>query len=458
MLLIYTSQITPRLQYIVDFIGKELFDETVHISSDKQSFLHAVKGSSGDGADFYLNYSDDGMPDDGAYDRNVYQLTPVRLLFENDIRQQQPDVFEFDKSKALYRTNGDFPFDVFAASFFLLTRYEEYLDHQADEYGRYGHTNSIAFREEFLHLPLINIWLNSFRDSIRVKYPNLNFRRHQFTCNITYDIDIAYSYRYKGFLRTVAGFVRALAKGKWQEIDDRWQVLWNKKQDPFDCYEWLDALHLYCRLKPYYFFLVAKRQIGYDRNISTDVKPFRDLIEYYASRYEVGIHPSWQSGDNERLLKEELEWLQVVADKTIQTSRQHYIRMKMPDTYRALMNAGITHDFSMGYGSINGFRASVCSSYRWYDLAREEATSLTISPFCFMDANSFYEQKQTPQETYLELVRYYELVKKLNGSFIPIWHNHILSTDPAFKGWKEMFELFMRETVYWDAYSDSSVA
>jgi hypothetical protein len=29
----------------------------------------------------------------------------------------------------------------------------------------------------------------------------------------------------------------------------------------------------------------------------------------------VGIHPSWQSGDDPRLLKEEKEWLEVVAEK-----------------------------------------------------------------------------------------------------------------------------------------------
>jgi len=293
-----------------------------------------------------------------------------------------------------------------------------------------------------------------FKSSLLLAYPDLKFRRQQFSCNNTYDIDIAYSYLYKGVWRNAGGFVKDFFKGNWRGIDDRWQVLRGKKQDPFDCFEWLDAIHLYCRLKPIYFFLVAKNQARYDKNISTDIKPFRELIEYYASRYEVGIHPSWQSGDNKKLLKEELGWLEVISDKRISSSRQHYIRLNTPETFRTLIEAGITNDFSMGYGSINGFRASVCSPYKWYDLVKNERTDLTINPFCFMDANSFYEQKQNPEQTYLELVRYYDLVKKLNGSFIPIWHNHMLGSDPAFTGWREMFELFMRETVYWDAYTD----
>jgi hypothetical protein len=439
MLSVYSTTITPRLQYILDFIGKELFDAPVSITSSLDEFRN-MRG-------YKFNYSHEFI------DEKIFCLKPAALLFETSISQQNPDIFEIEPGKALYATSGDFGFDVLAASFFLLTRYEEYLPHEKDMYGRYAHTNATAFKHGFLHLPMINIWLEDFKLALQRKYTDINFRRQQFACNITYDIDIAYSYLHKGLLRTIAGFARSLSKWRWREIEDRIQVLRGKKQDPFDRFEWLDALHLYCRLKPHYFFLVARKQIGYDKNISTNVKAFRNLIEYYASRYEVGLHPSWQSGDNPALLKEELEWLQVLADKPVLCSRQHYIRFSTPDTFRQLTEVGIQQDFSMGYGSINGFRASVCCPYQWYDLSREQSTGLTINPYCFMDANAFYEQKQTPEQTYHELIQYYELVKKLNGTITSVWHNHILSTDPNFKGWAEMFELFMRETVYWDAYS-----
>ena len=180
----------------------------------------------------------------------------------------------------------------------------------------------------------------------------------------------------------------------------------------------------------------------------------QSLIAYYASSYKIGLHPSWQSGDDDQLLREELEWLEVMADKKIIHSRQHYIRFTLPQTFRKLIKAGIQKDFSMGYGSINGFRASVCSSFAWYDLEEEKTTPLLLYPFCFMDANSFYEQKHSPREAYNELLLYYEQVKKLKGIFISVWHNFILGTDRQFDGWRGMFELFMKETVYWDAYYD----
>lgn len=440
MLLIYCHTITPRLQYVVDFFSKELFEEPIQITTDPEQFKMFAGAR--------LNYSEAPVSD------NEFFIKNTSLLFEKGIKQQNISCFEKNNYKAFFPTQGDLHFDILAASFFLLSRYEEYLPHEKDMYGRYAHTNSLAFREGFLHLPLVNIWLDAFRKLLQQKFPDIHFRRGHFKCVLSYDIDIAYSYLEKGFVRTWGGMARSTLKGKFSEVKDRWQVLRGNKRDPYDCFEWLDALHLYCRLKPYFFFLVAKNTGQYDKNISPGSRMLQSLISYYAYSYKIGLHPSWQSGDDTSLLREELEWMEVMADKKIIHSRQHYIRFTLPHTFRQLIKIGIQKDFSMGYGTINGFRASVCSSFAWYDLEEEKTTSLLLYPFCFMDANSFYEQKLNPGQAYNELMLYYEQVKKLKGIFISIWHNFMLGTDEQFAGWREMFELFMKQTVYWDAYYD----
>ena len=440
MLLLYTHTTTPRLQYIVEFIGNELFDEAITVTTDDAYFKASRQPR--------INYSAKEFSEDEFYIRNT------GLLFETGIRPQNIECFEINFHKAFFDTTGDFPFDIFAASFYLLSRYEEYLPHEKDAYGRYAHTNSLAYREHFLSHPLVNYWLQSLKKALQFKFPGLVFRQTQFKCILTYDVDMAWSYLHKGLKRTVGGFINDVRKGEWARVKDRWLVLRGKRKDPFDCFEWLDAWHLYCRVKPWFFFLAAKKTSLYDKNNSYESKAFRDLITYYANTFHLGWHPSWQSGDDPSLLKEELEWLEVVGDKQIVQSRQHYIRFSLPVTCRRLIETGIEKDFSMGYGSINGFRASVCSPYHWYDLEYEKATSLMLYPFCFMDANSLFEQKQTPQQTYNELIQYYERIKECKGVFIPIWHNFILGTDPLYAGWREMFEVFMKETVYWDAYND----
>lgn len=440
MLVLYCHTNTSRLQYIVNFFSKELFDEPIQIITDPGQYKAAAGPR--------LNYSATPLSS------NEFFLQPASLLFETGIQPQTISCFEKNNCKAFFATPGDFHFDILAASFYLLSRYEEYLPHEKDEYGRYAHTNSLAFKEGFLQQPLVNLWMEAFKKALQQKFPDIQFCRGHFKCALSYDIDIAYSYLDKGFVRTAGGFARSIWQWHWQEVKERWLVLRRKKKDPYDCFEWLDALHLYCRLKPYFFFLVAQHASQYDKNTSTNSRLLQDLVAYYANSYKVGLHPSWQSGEQEELLREEMEWLEVMADKKIIHSRQHYIRFTMPQTFRRLIKAGIKKDFSMGYGSINGFRASVCSSFAWYDLEEEKTTSLMLFPFCYMDANSLYEQKDSPGQAYNELLKYYEEVKRLKGIFISVWHNSILGTDKTFAGWRDMFELFMKETVYWDAYYD----
>ena len=435
-MLLYSQHISTRLIYILNFISKELFDEPILITTDKEEFI---------GYDHpKLNYSATELSE------NDFFIKSTSLLFQKSICPQSVDCFEFNYNKAFFQTSGDFPFDIFAASFYLLSRYEEYLPHQKDEYGRYAHSGSLAYREGFLQIPLVNIWIQDLKKALQKKFPYLMFRHPSFKFIPTYDIDIAYSYLHKGWKRNTGGLMRSMINGEWSMIKDRVQVLLRKKKDPFDCYEWLDSVHLYCRLRAYYFFLVAREQKKYDKNISPDKQALQNLVQYHARGYTIGIHPSWQSGDDENLLKEEIELLEYLSNKEIMRSRQHYIRIQLPLTYQRLLKTSVEKDFSMGYGSINGFRASVASSFYWYDLEKEQQTRLLLFPFCFMDANSFYEEKLNPQQALGELMHYYHAIKKINGLMITIWHNNFLGTDPQFAGWREVYEVFLKEEIYWD--------
>ncbi len=438
LMLLFSIHITNRLRYVAGFIGKELFNEPFQLTSDPEEF-NQYKG-------IKINYSAERM------DGQVFNLAPHALLFEQDIHQQDVQCFEINKRKAFFKANNsDLAFDIFAAVFYLLSRYEEYLPHNKDIYGRYAHAGSIAFKEEFLHLPLVNYWLEDLKLALKRVFPEALFHRHTFKFIPTYDIDMAWSYRNKGFVRNAGGALRSVLKNDWAAVKERIAVLQNKRKDPFDSYEWLDALHLYCRVRPYYFFLLAERRRIYDKNIPPSNKAMQELIFYHSTKGTVGIHPSWQSSDDPKLLKQEIGWLEFITGESIKHSRQHFIRLHLPNTYRQLIAAGIEKDFSMGYGTINGFRASVASSFYWYDLEKEEATNLMIFPFCFMDANAYYEQKLTPPQALAELMKFYQSIRQVNGMMCTIWHNSFVGTAPMFKGWKEVYEIFLKEEVYWDS-------
>jgi hypothetical protein len=435
-MLFYSDHSSPRLIYILDLISDEIFIEPFSLITDKETFITHPGAK--------LNYSAERLTG------KEFFIQRHGLLFETGINEQQLNCFGFYGKPAFFQTTGDFPFDIFAAAFFLVSRYEEYLLFQPDKYGRFPFQASLAFKENFLDIPLINFWLEDFKSALRQKFPELIFRLKDFKFIPSYDIDIAYSYKYKGLKRNLGGFCRSLIQGQWEYLLDRWDVLFNKKKDPFDSYEWLDSLHLYCRTRAYYFFLLAKKQVGVDKNISPDKPGMQSLIVYHAGGYTVGIHPSWQSGDEEAVLMEEVDELTEITGSPVKYSRQHYIRMTLPKTYRKLIDVGIEKDFSMGYGSSNGFRASIASSFYWYDLKAEKKTGLMIFPFCFMDSNSFYANRLSPKAALSELMDYYRKIKEVNGLMVTIWHNNFFGTDPMFAGWKEVYEVFLKDQIYWD--------
>ena len=428
-MIVYTHKITSRLQYITDFIGKEITGKPFELTDNIETFKN-YNGSK-------INYSNISI--------GHCQLTigNCGLLSETGITQQKIECFEINGFKAFFKTNGDYPFDIFAASFYLLSRYEEYLPYKKDMYDRYAYENSLAYKEGFLKLPLVNIWIEDFKKVLKEKFPSFTIHHSPFTFQPTYDIDEAYSYKHKGLIRSVGGALKSVASGDWSVLNERINVLNGKTKDPFDSFDEMDALHEKYHLKPIYFFLVPTANARYDKNILPSQPAMQQLINRHAEKYDIAIHPSWQSGDDENLLKKEIETLQTITGKKITASRQHYIRFTLPEGYRRLLRHGITDDYSMGYGSINGFRASVASAFYWYDLEKEQPTNLLLHPYCFMEANSFFEQKLSAEQAFEEMLYYYRTVKSVNGTLITLWHNTFLGTAELYSGWGEQYQKFI---------------
>lgn len=436
-MIIFSHTRTPRLQYVVNFLA-EYYNTSIRVFFDDEKYL-------ADKDPHKINYSFHRLQPDEIW------IHSHVLLFESAVRPVKTECFELDSwqkpdqtFKAFFKAEGDLGFDLLAGIFYLLSRFEEYLPHKKDPYDRYAHENSLAYQNDFLHLPLINIWLREFsffaENKLGVKLPLPSFEFLP-----TYDIDMAWSFRNKGLKRNAGALIKLFFSAKWRSLSQRIRVLRGQVPDPFDAYDWLESLHNKYQLQPIYFFLVANNVGRFDRNIATQNPEFRQLVQHISNQYFTGLHPSWASGDHPALLTREKSVLESITEKPVYYSRQHFIRFTLPETYRRLTALGITHDFSMGYGTINGFRASIATAFTWYDLKNEISTSLRVHPFAFMDANSYYEQGMTPEDAANELKQYLHVTRKNNSTLITIWHNSFLGTDPQFAGWRDVYENFIKE-------------
>jgi hypothetical protein len=375
------------------------------------------------------------------YYEKALNIYPANLLFESEIKQQNIEHVNFRGINCLFSVykKSDIPFDVFAASFYLVSRYEEYLPYKKDPYDRFSASESISFQLGFLHFPVVNIWAEMLKEYLSEKFPSIKFGSKKYKFIPTIDIDSAFAYKQKGFFRSTAGILNSLVQFDFKEISERLKVLFTLKKDPFDTFELQFHLFEKYKLHPIYFILYAEYG-KLDKNIHVFNPRFQSLIKSISDQAEVGIHPSFSSNTNIRILEKEISRLSGVLNKEVKKSRQHFLKLSFPYTYRNLLTAGIAEDYTMGYASQIGFRAGICDPFNFYDLDLEYETQLRVYSFAVMEGTL----KDYLNLSALDVINYVkpliESVKKVNGTFICLWHNESLSNQKRWIGWHKVFE------------------
>ena len=176
-----------------------------------------------------------------------------------------------------------------------------------------------------------------------------------------------------------------------------------------------------------------------DKNISIQSKKFRSLIKSLGDYAKVGIHPSYGSHDNPKQLSKEVIRLSSVMNREVKKSRQHFLKMRLPDTYRNLLELDIQEDYTMGYASDYGFRAGLCTPFYFYDLDLELETSLKLYPFALMEGTLKYYQKVSPERAMEHIKALVDEVRAVNGCFISLWHNDSINDVGTWKGWQKVY-------------------
>ncbi len=167
---------------------------------------------------------------------------------------------------------------------------------------------------------------------------------------------------------------------------------------------------------------------------------FNHSLNNIADYNEVGIHPSYASNLLTSRIRLEQSRLQKIIKRNVKSSRQHFLKLIFPDTYRNLIECDITDDYTMGFASEAGFRAGTCSTYRYYDLEYECVAPLKIHPFVVMDATLRFYMKVQPEEVMSYVGPLIREVKNVQGTFTLLWHNESLGGKKPWEEWQDVYE------------------
>ena len=420
MIEIFVEQISERLIYTLDFVFKERGLE-YKLTNDYLSFENSLFPK--------FNYSE-------RYFEGILQMKPAEVLFDEVVFMYATEKSKFEAEECLSFNRIT---DPLASIFFVLSRMEEYTNLREDEHGRFAASYSIQYEYGWLDKAMCDRWAVAFINHI-VRFYSLDLQLHVEAVKIkpTFDVDNTFAYKWKQGFRKWLSIARDRIQMNKKRLEERKAVLKKQMKDPYDTFDYIESI---CeRGYEVKMFWLLGDYATYDKNISYSDIRHQKLICRMGERAVVGLHPSYKSNSYELFVKEEKVRLENILETDIESSRQHFLKLKVRVTYPNLVSLGFKKDYSMGYADQVGFRNGTARPYFWFDLTKNQITDLMIYPFVYMDGTlneylqlSIDESKNLIWKLHCEVTRF-------GGDFSFIWHNETIGDYGKWQGWSEVLE------------------
>lgn len=423
MVIIYTTKTSARLQYILDELFRRRSDVDFQVTQNAEEYARAE-------GFVRINYTDEPLPG--------MQIIPSGLLEENTAFTKIPcQIVQKNALYVLFENEGhDLGYDIFSMAFWFLSRMEEYRNYTADEHGRFEANQSLLFDGGHHKFPILDIALNHFYEKLGIDITN------KYNIFPTIDIDIAYKHKGKNAIIWILSLARNLVAGNVKEVGERIRVLFGDK-DPWDTYDYLNEVLMPLKSQVR-FFVHAGQRSKYDKPVKLSFRPYRKALLSIKENYEIGIHPDYIKGQQEKGIVHQKQKLEKALGIKITRSRHHFLRIHVPTTYPKLNHLGIAHDYTMGYSSDTGFRAGTAQSFRFFDLNLNCSTPLLIHPFCMMDVTLKNSMALSFESAKNEIQRLKNVCQENKTPFCFIFHNESVSNEGEWRNYQSLFELCLK--------------
>ncbi len=369
MLLIYITKQTPRITYIFKQICWNILGIQVKFTSKIEEFIAHP--------DLKLSYGRQRLG-------NELFVQQVDLLVEQGFSDVDIHIGQWEETPCFFRTSdkSDLPFDIFAASFYLLSRYEEYQPYVKDKFGRFPAEESLAFQKGFLHLPVVDIWALKFKQILQARFPEQELPQKTFDSRTIIAVSQAYLYRKKGLVRAVGSSFRNFFSLRFDAILERIKVLAFGAKDPYDVYDELVDFSKKNKI-PLHFMFQLSDYSAVNKSINYHKIKYHSLIKSMADYAVVGLLLGDEALLDMDVLQTEKKRFESIVNSPLDFILNDRFNLNIPEAYNNFDKLEIKRDFSMGYVDSIGFRAGTSIPFLFYDLSLERISPLILEPYVF---------------------------------------------------------------------------
>ena len=354
----------------------------------------------------------------GSSDYEITLPNKQKLIIKDKFFNRYPKDLEYLKLEHIPKSISEL--DIFSAAFFMLTRWEEYVDRRRDEHNRFLAKYALSYREGFLDRAIVNELIDELKDKLLNLDKSLIFKKREFELILTHDVDEVRFWRGKKQLfRIVAGDIlkRRDMKLAYSRVKEYINIYLKRDKDPYDTFEWLMDMSESLGLKSRFYFM-SGGVTKYDNRY--DITSQKELIKKIQQRgHIIGIHPSYDAYNNFEQLKKEKELLESVCECSIREGREHYLRFEVPTTWQIWEDNGLEVDSTCGYADKEGFRCGTGDEFSLFNILTREKLKLKERPLVVMDCSLF------DYNTYSYKDAIFKIGKMLSQSrtFTLLWHN-----------------------------------
>ena len=332
--------------------------------------------------------------------------------------------------------------DLFAGTFFMLTRWEEALEVKKDLHNRFPASAAAIVKEGFVLRPVVDEYTFLLRNWLLAIGYLIPDNTSTYKVIPTCDVDIPFYWRSKPVWKALGG--RLLKH--WNLIESAKDlsaykaVQSGKEKDPYDTFDYLMTL-AEKNGNRFQFNFIGGGKTKFEGYYKIDDPQIKTLIAEMKSRgHGIGLHPSYDACNDASLIIEEKQAVEISAGVSINQSRQHYLRFALPETWRHLAAAGIEEDSTLGYAAEPGFRCGTCKPFPVFDIHQREQLPLIERPLLIMDVSFRMYKNLSIEESIALCEKIKAQVKKHNGELVILWHNSNLSEMDCWGEWPKVLE------------------